>query len=167
MAIREKVDYQEPGLYIYIIFPIVTSFLLTFGIARLISYVAPHIYFNWEGIHVHHFTYGFFILATAGYLSLVFSGPRAKYLIALLHGFGLGLAFDEFAMWLNLDSGDQARWNYDGLTVVIGSVLLIVTAKPGLRMLKNHIPLFHRKTLAEKLPKPLVTPASIENDSQI
>ena len=148
-AIREKVDYQEPGLYLQIVFPIAVAFLLTFGGARLISQVAPYLYLNWEGLHVHHFTYGFFILAAAGYLSLVFSGPRAKYLIALLHGFGLGLAFDEFAMWLHLSDEDPARWSYDGFLIIIGSLFVIITARPGVRMLKNHLPFFGRP----KMPK--------------
>jgi hypothetical protein len=162
-SIRERVDYQEPGLYVYIVFPIVTAFLLTFGIARLISHVDPYVYFSWQGIHVHHFTYGFFVLAAAGYLGLVFSGARAKYLIALLHGFGLGLAFDEFAMWLNLNGDDSARWSYDGFLIVIGCVLLILTAKPGLKMLRNHLPYFSRK-VKESIR---IEPAVANNDTQM
>lgn len=142
-GIRERVVHHEHGLYLYIIFPMVTAFLLTFGGARLISHFTPFLYLSWQGIHVHHFTYGFFILATAGYLSLVFSGPRAKYLIALLHGFGLGLAFDEFGMWLTLKDDDLSRWDYDGFLIIIGVILLIMTARPGIRMLKNHMPFMH------------------------
>lgn len=146
--IRERVINHEHGLYLYIIFPIAFAFLLTFGGARLISLSNPSLYFSWRGIHIHHFTYGFFILATAGYLALVFSGPRAKYLIALLHGFGLGLAFDEFGMWLNLADDDVTRWNYDGFIIIVSFLFLIVSAKPGIRMLKNHFP-FVNKTKIE------------------
>lgn len=138
-AVQERVIYHEPGLYLYIIFPIATAFLITFVGARLVS-LNPSIYLSWRGIHVHHFAYGFFILAATGYLALVFSGPRSKYLISLLHGFGLGLAFDEFGMWLYLNDGDPARWSYDGLLIVIGVVLVIITAKPGIKFVKNHLP---------------------------
>lgn len=141
LAIKERVVHHEPGLYLYIIFPITIAFLLTFGIARLISILAPFLYLSWQGIHVHHFTYGFFVLAAAGYLALVFSGPRAKYLISLLHGFGLGLAFDEFGMWIHLSDNDPVRWNYDGFIIIIGAILLIITAKPGVRFVRNHFPL--------------------------
>ena len=140
LAIREKVVHHQHGLYVYIIFPIATAFLLTFVGARLISRFWPDAYIPWAGIHVHHFAYGFFVLATAGYLALVFSGPRGKYLIALLYGFGLGLAFDEFGIWLRLNDGDPARFSYDGFIIIVGVIFLILTAKPGVKMIRNHLP---------------------------
>ena len=139
-AIKEKVIHHEHGLYLYIVFPIAASFLMTFVGARIISQIWPDIYIPWSGIHVHHFAYGFFVLAIAGYLALVFSGPRAKYLISLLHGFGLGLAFDEFGIWLHLSDGDRTRWSYDGFLIIAGTILLIITARPGVKFVKNHLP---------------------------
>ena len=88
-------------------------------------------------MHVHHFTYGIFILFAAGYLALVVKQARAKFWVALLHGFGLGLAMDEFGMWLKLRDDDIVRWSYDGFSLTIGLFLLILTAKPGFRMLKK------------------------------
>ena len=98
-SIRHKVDTQEPGLYVSLAFPIAIAFLITFVTARMISYLVP-----WLGVfigdfRIHHYTWGIFVLAVSGYLALVFDRPRAKYLISLLHGFGLGLAFDEFATY--------------------------------------------------------------------
>ena len=139
-AIREHVVKHEPGLYLYIVFPIAVSFLLTFIGARIFSYFWPDIFIPWIGIHVHHFAYGFFILAVAGYLALVFSGPRAKYWISMLHGFGLGLAFDEFGIWLHLNTADPARWSYDGFLIIIGASLIIVSAKHGIKFVRNHFP---------------------------
>ena len=136
-AIQEKVDYQEPGLYIYIVFPIATAFVLTFMGARILNHLFPDAYIPWFGFHVHHFAYGFFVLAAAGYLALVFSVPRAKYLIALLHGFGLGLAFDEYGMWLKLNDNDPARWSYDGFLIVMGVLGIIVSARSGIKGIKH------------------------------
>ncbi len=144
-AIRERVLYHESGLYLYIIFPIAITFLLTFLGARIFSHFAPEAYILWFGIHVHHFVYGFFVIAAAGYLALVHSGPRGKYLISLLYGFGLGLAFDEFGMWINLDDQDPTRWSYNGFILVIGAIFTIISARPGVRFVKNHFP-FARKT---------------------
>jgi hypothetical protein len=138
-AIRERVIYHEPGLYLYIVFPITIAFLLTFIGARVFSHFWPDIYIPWAGIHVHHFAYGFFILAIAGYLALVFSGPRAKYWISLLHGFGLGLAFDEFGIWLHLKDDDPARWGYDGFVIIAGIIFLLLSAKYGFNFVKNHL----------------------------
>jgi hypothetical protein len=137
MSIRRKVLRHEHGLYLYLVFPIAVAFLLTFIGARIISNIAPELYIPWSpNIRVHHYAYGFFVLAASGYLALVFSGPRAKYLISLLHGFGLGLSFDEFGIWLRLNDDDPARWSYDGFLIITGVILLIVSARPGVKMLK-------------------------------
>ncbi|MDO8495123.1 MAG: hypothetical protein Q7S32_01160 [bacterium] len=136
-SIREKVVHHESGLYVAIIFPIAVAFSLTFVGSRILSHFAPQFYVEWSpGLRVHHFTYGFFILAVTGYLALIFNGPRAKYLIALLFGFGLGLAFDEFGMWLRLKDDDPVRWSYDGFNVIIGVLFLIISARPGVRFLR-------------------------------
>lgn len=137
-SIRHRVENKQPGLYISILFPIVFVFTLTFIGSRIFSHLAPTFYFFEvePGLRVHHFTYGFFILAASGYFALLFSGPRARYLIALFHGLGLGLAFDEFGMWLRLRDDDPARWSYDGLIMIISVFLLIISAKTGVRMLK-------------------------------
>jgi hypothetical protein len=141
-SIKWRVQHHGPGLYLYIIFPIAVSFLLTFIGARILNNLWPDFYIPWPvEAHVHHYAYGFFILAISGYLALVFSGPRAKYYIALLHGFGLGLAFDEYGLWLNLENNEIARWEYDGFLIIVGIILLIISAKPGWNFFKNHVPL--------------------------
>ena len=135
-AISHRVEEGKPGLYIYLIFPIAFSFLLTFGLSRLINYLFPSLFLIVGDVHVHHFAYGFFVLAVSGYLALIFDDSRAKYLISLLHGFGLGLALDEFGMWLRLRDDEPIRWGYDGFLIFFGIVFLIISAKPGIKMLK-------------------------------
>ncbi len=136
-SIREKVIHHEPGLYMAIIFPIATAFTITFAAARILNHLVPNLFLELSsGLHIHHFTYGFFILAAAGYLALIFNGPRAKYFIAQLFGIGLGLAFDEFGMWLRLRDDDPIRCNYDGFTFVIGILFLILSARSGVKLLR-------------------------------
>lgn len=136
-SVRHKVINHEPGLYVSLIFPIAVSFLLTFTGARVVSQFAPDFYIPWsKEIRIHHYAYGFFVLAGSGYLALVFSGPRAKYLISLLHGFGLGLAFDEYGIWLRLNDGDLARWSYDGFVIITGLIFLIISAREGIKLLQ-------------------------------
>ena len=136
-AIRHKVTTQEPGLYVSLTFPIAVAFLITFTLARFISLLAPGLNITIADTHIHHFVWGISVLAISGYLALIFGGPRAKFLISLLYGFGLGLAFDEFAFWLKLTDDDPARWSYDGFFVVLGLIFLIISAKPGVKMLKR------------------------------
>ena len=142
-SIEERVAMQntkKSGLYVAILFPITFSFLLTFGVARAISHFFPQFYIEWSpGLHVHHYTYGFFILAVAGYLARVHHGPRANYWISWLFGMGLGLAMDELGMWLRLQDDDITRWSYDGLTFGILTIVLIIVTKPGIRFFKNHL----------------------------
>lgn len=133
-SIQERRD--QPGFYMYLAFPMAVAFLITFIIARFVSLVAPNLYVTLGGLHIHHFVWGISVLAISGYLALLFDSPRSKYLIALLHGFGLGLAFDEFAFWLKLTDDDIARWSYDGFFVIAGVFFLIISAKRGTKMLK-------------------------------
>ncbi|MEK7659323.1 MAG: hypothetical protein AAB338_01545 [Patescibacteria group bacterium] len=135
-AINHRVENDKPGLYFYLIFPIAFSFLLTFGVARLINYLFPNLFLVVGNVHIHHFAYGFFVLAFSGYLALIFDDARAKYFISLLHGSGLGLALDEFGMWLRLRDDEPIRWGYDGFLIFFGVIFLIVSAKPGIKMLK-------------------------------
>ena len=99
---------------------IAAAFVVTATAARLFSTVLPRV--HWEplpGMHIHHYVYGIFILAAAGYLALIFKGDRATMWIALLYGLGIGLTFDEFGMWLNPPFVRGVRWNTNGLTIVI------------------------------------------------
>ncbi len=137
-SIKYRVVNQRPGLYLYMLFPVACSFLATFVIARLFNTTFPDFHISWSSnFHVHHFVYGFFVLAAAGYLALVHDGPRAKYLVSLLYGFGFGLVMDEYALWLKLTDTEIDRWSYDGLLVFVGVVLLIISAKPGVKLIKN------------------------------
>ncbi len=114
---------------------IAAAFILTTVGARLFSVALPQV--HWEpvaGLHVHHYVYGVFILAIAGYLAMIFKGDRATSWIALLYGLGVGLTFDEFGMWVNPAFQRGTRWNTSGLGFVIIALALV-----GL------VPLFFRR----------------------
>lgn len=160
--IAEKVKDDQSGLYIYLLFPIAFAFLLTFGGARLISYYHPGFFVELYNHHIHHYAWGIIILTVAGYLALVFDdAPRAKYLISLLYGFGAGLAFDEFGIWLKLSDRDPDRWSYDGLLLVVALIFIVVSAKPGVRMLRILWPL--KRT--PKQPNNKAFPAPIDSEA--
>lgn len=148
--IRQGIRAHSKELYIILIFPIAFSCLLTFAGARIMSLVAPQVGL-WvsKDFRIHHFAYGFWILTASGYLALIFSGPRAKFLISLLFGLGLGLAFDEFAMWLELRGDDTARQSYDGIVIICIIFLLLISIEPGVRFLEHHWPFSSKKLAAE------------------
>src|SRR5262249_38661725 len=96
------------------------AFLLTVGVVRIFSVSFPRM--HWEpvpGLHLHHYVYGIFLLTLAGYLALIFKGPRSTMWIALLYGLGVGLTFDEFGMWFNPPFVRGVRWNINGLMIVL------------------------------------------------
>src|SRR6266581_4003592 len=102
------------------------AFILTAIGARVFSWYFPWI--HWEpvpGMHIHHYVYGIFILAIAGYLAMIFKGPRATSWIALLYGLGIGLTFDEFGMWLSPPLERGTRWKTGGLEFVIAALAIL------------------------------------------
>ncbi len=100
------------------------SFVLTFFISRLITVLFPGFSLNVEGIHVHHFAYGILLLALLG-LILLNSQPSYydRLRLSVLYGIALGLAFDEFAMWLELDNIYHDRRSLNAV-VAVASFLL-------------------------------------------
>jgi hypothetical protein len=110
---------------------VLSSFFITFFVARLYVYLvlehlAPNLFLVVRGVHIHHFTYGFFILAVTGFYLLIKRpefGSRAFAWAALAYGVGLALAVDEFGMWVRLKDGYWVRQSYDAVVVV--ALLLI------------------------------------------
>jgi hypothetical protein len=138
-AINERLNNEE-SVYVYLLFPIAVAFLITFTGARLISHFSPDFFIRIiPDLHIHHYSYGFLVLAASGYLALVNNKPRDTYLISLLHGFGLGLAFDEFGIWLRLSDDSAARFSYDGVIILIGLFFLIISAEAGVKAWQKHI----------------------------
>jgi len=54
-------------------------------------------------MHIHHFNYGLFLIGAAGLAALFPFGRRALRGLSLVFGLGLGLVFDEFALFWNLN----------------------------------------------------------------
>lgn len=107
-------------------FLILISFLATFAGSRLFVYLFPDMLIMVKGQHVHHFAYGFILLAAIGYFSITQPrSPTTRLKLSLLYGFALGVAFDEFAMWIQLEDVYHDRSTYDAI-VFISLILLNV-----------------------------------------
>ena len=103
-------------------FWILFGFIPTFIIARILVKNDPRIFLSINGTHVHHFAYGFVILAIAGYLANV-RPRRSPPWLATLFGIGLALAVDEAGMWLHLT--DQ-YYNETSEYVIIAVIILLI-----------------------------------------
>ena len=115
-----------------------TTFLLTFVLARLLVLVimlrwVPSLYLHVHGTHVHHLNYGIILLAFVGGVMLL-SNPSGRLLslTACFYGVGLALTFDEFGMWMHLGGPYWQRASFDAV-VVIAATLALVAFAPDVR----------------------------------
>jgi hypothetical protein len=119
-------------------FWVLAGFLPTFIIARLLVAVDPHLFVHIHGTHVHHFTYGIFVLAAVGFVAIVSARP-ARWLLALVYGIGLALSFDEFGMWVRLTDNYHLDQSEDIMVVILVILVIIVYFADFLRRLLHYL----------------------------
>lgn len=115
-------------------FIILFFFITTFIVSRVFIYlntvdIIPDSLMlnrNIRGVHIHHLSFGIIFLTIAGYFALCFQNPKIKHFIAAFYGIGLGLAYDEFGMWLMLKDNYWVRQSYDAVAVITVFLLNIV-----------------------------------------
>ena len=76
-------------------FLIFAAFLLTFFISRLVVFLFPRVNLIIFEYHIHHFFFGFVLLAVANYIALMARAEHLRNCSAVLMGIGLGLVMDE------------------------------------------------------------------------
>lgn len=105
-----------------------TTFLLTFGAIRAITYsihagVGPfHNVTTSGGLHIHHLVWGILLLLIVGYVWLLEVGVGSSWLAsitAMLFGLGAGLTLDEFALFLNLRDVYWERQGRESIDAVL------------------------------------------------
>lgn len=142
-------------------FIIFLSFILTFITTRLYLYLSNHDVMDLpgavivEGTHIHHFSLGILLLAVVGYLAVLNTQPTLHRRLAIIYGAGLGLTFDEFAMWFKLTDNYYSRTTYDAI-IIVGLILLNIAYFPGFwsRMGRGILQYLPHKYLLRKPPRP-------------
>lgn len=105
-------------------FLILTSFLITFLVARLTVYgIMNHIlpkpfgFFYIGETHIHHLVYGVVLLLIAGFIRIPQFGKSLVRFSSILYGVGAALTLDEFALLIhfnpNVYFGPQGRLSLD------------------------------------------------------
>ena len=120
IELKSKLNQKIVGVVIF-------YFLVTFILSRLMVYLVigrwlPNFFLTVRGVHIHHFTYGVFILVLVGlFLLLRRPNPESPHfkLICAIYGIGLGLTFDEFGMWVRLADEYWIRQSYDAIVIVL------------------------------------------------
>ena len=113
------------------------SFVVTFGIVRLITYtiragVGPFHNVTSGGLHIHHLVWGILILLLVGYVWLVEKAVGSSWvasLTAIAYGVGAALTLDEFALWLNLK---DVYWEQAGRASVDAVVIFASLLSAGI-----------------------------------
>jgi hypothetical protein len=118
--IRPKTGKEIPFL-------ILISLLITFALSRLVVYLFPNLFLSVNGTHIHHFAYGIVLLALTNLVLL--TQPRSRptrYKMSIIYGFSLGLAFDEFLMWIQLEDIYWDRGIPDAIIIITLVLLNII-----------------------------------------
>ncbi len=113
------------------------AFLVTFGFIRTSAHMIRAQVSWWPGnvqvggTHIHHLVWGICLMMITGYIGVTIA-PASPWheILAILFGVGMGLALDEFALWLDLKDvywESQGRASIDAVIVAagIGGILLI------------------------------------------
>ncbi|MFA6521252.1 MAG: hypothetical protein WCT53_02610 [Candidatus Gracilibacteria bacterium] len=125
-------------------FMIFFSFLVTFAIARTVSYsiyfdIVPDFLFfvktiYIKGNHIHHFNFGIILISLAGFFSLTDTVRKHVRSIALLYGVGLALIMDEFGLLVTLNQDVYwGRRSFDAI-IITGLILLNIVYFKGFWM---------------------------------
>ena len=113
------------------------AFLVTFGFIRTSAHMIRAQVSWWPGnvqvggMHIHHLVWGICLMMITGYIGVTIA-PDSPWqaILAILFGVGMGLALDEFALWLDLKDvywSKQGRASIDAVIVAaaIGGLLLV------------------------------------------
>ncbi|HWZ65520.1 MAG TPA: hypothetical protein VNX65_01845 [Patescibacteria group bacterium] len=134
LAYRELISNHRDRVSFWVL----VGFLITYITARLLVKAYPALFFHIHGVHVHHFTYGIFVLAITGFLSLTKPGAAPDWLAAF-YGLGLALAFDEFAMWVRLTDSYSLYRSENAMVIILVLLLTVVYLITWLKRAVHHI----------------------------
>ncbi|WP_210491193.1 hypothetical protein [Patulibacter sp. SYSU D01012] len=113
---------QEPGRQG--IFLVLAAFLGSFLFIRTSARMARSDRFPWwpgsvvtdSGVHLHHLVWGIVLMMGGGTLGFALQGQSGWFEVsAVLFGIGVGLTFDEFALWVYLQ---DVYWAREGRTSI-------------------------------------------------
>jgi len=117
------------------------AFLITFGFIRTSAHMIRAQVKWWPGnvevggTHIHHLVWGIVTMMITGYVGVTIAPPSPWHeIIAVFFGIGMGLALDEFALWLDLKDvywSQQGRKSIDAVIIaatITGLILVGFTA---------------------------------------
>jgi len=130
---------QAPGKEVH--FLILIAFLLSFGFIRTSAHLIKAQVSWWPGnvetkggTHVHHMVWGILLMMVCGYIGIAIAPDSPwREIVAIFFGIGMGLALDEFALWLNLRDVYWSQKGRESIDAVIVTGCLLTIALMGLQ----------------------------------
>lgn len=119
-------------------FIVFVSFVVSFALARSIVIFGPEsLRLFVKHYHIHHFYYGFLLLAVANWIALTTDRAHMERFAAVLTGIGLGLFIDEFGLLLTcttpaLECDYWARQSFDAFMLIGGILFAVLYSGPVL-----------------------------------
>jgi hypothetical protein len=119
-------------------FIIFLSFVIAFAVSRIVVLLGPEsLRLFVKHYHIHHFYYGFALLALSSWIALTTNRQHMFRVAAILFGIGLGLFVDEFGLLLTcttpqLECDYWARQSYDAFVLIAGGLLAVLYSRPAL-----------------------------------
>ena len=119
------------------IFLVLVGFILSFAFIRMSTRLMRSPKVPWwpgsvvsdGGVHIHHLVFGICAMILAGTVGFASAGDQPWFdIAAALFGVGVGLAIDEFALWVYLDDvywSEEGRKSVDA-TVIAGAGMLLI-----------------------------------------
>jgi hypothetical protein len=120
------------------VFLVLVGFLGSFAFIRMSTRIIRSESVSWwpgnieseSGVHLHHLVFGIVTMMVAGTLGFASDG-RAPFteICALFFGIGVGLAIDEYALWVHLEDvywAEEGRSSVDATVIAAALMLLIV-----------------------------------------
>jgi hypothetical protein len=126
------------------LFSMLGSFLMTFGIARSITYsirvrgrAGPFRDVHLGSQHIHHFVPGVVISFVSGGISIVSRSEKIDRWAAVPFGAGVALVLDEAALLLELEDVYWAEEGRFSIDIAFGAVCLLASLAYAVRLLRR------------------------------
>lgn len=114
----------------YSIYLLTVAFLVTIIVSRItvwlieMSYLPQTLYLVVADIHIHHYTYGLFLVSIVGVYAVTQTYNLAiKQALAIFFGAGLGLIVDEFALWV---AWHENYWGLLSKVAIVFTMLILI-----------------------------------------
>ena len=100
MCCLKKLENLDKASKPNLSFIMLSSFLVSFAVARVFTYFFPSTMLVVQNIHVHHFWFGLALLVVGGWLGINYRDDEIDRLAAIIFGVGGGLVGDEVGLLL-------------------------------------------------------------------